>query len=85
MIRIILIVILIYYLIETFFHSETQIKWIPFSQITYLKEIARGSYGIIYQAKWRNKTVAIKKFSNSKDFDTYFLNEVCIIFFSKCK
>jgi hypothetical protein len=90
MIRIILILNLIYYFINTFFNTETQIKWIPFSQIIYLKEIARGNYGIIYQATWRNKKVAIKKFSNSKDFETYFLNEVCtyctvvIIFFSKC-
>lgn len=77
MIRIILIAILIYYFIITFFNSKTQIKWIPFSQLKYSKEIARGNFGIIYQAIWKDKMVAIKKFSNSIYFDKYFLNEVC--------
>ncbi|CAB4426104.1 unnamed protein product [Rhizophagus irregularis] len=76
MIRIILIVILIYYFIKTFFYSKTQIKWISFSRIKYLKEIARGNFGIIYQAIWEDKPVAIKKFSNPKYFDKYFLNEL---------
>ncbi|RIA87454.1 kinase-like domain-containing protein [Glomus cerebriforme] len=55
------------------------LKWIPFSQIKDLKEIARGGYGIIYQANWKDetvKTVAIKKFLNQKDFNGYFLNEL---------
>ncbi|UZO23678.1 uncharacterized protein OCT59_016009 [Rhizophagus irregularis] len=76
MIRIILIVILIYYFIITFFHSKTLIIWIPFSQIKCLKVKARGHFGIIYRGIWIDKTVAIKKFLDSKDFDAYFWNEL---------
>ncbi|UZO14621.1 uncharacterized protein OCT59_006074 [Rhizophagus irregularis] len=54
------------------------IKWIPYSQFTSVKEIAKGGYGIIYKATWssKNKTVILKRFENSKNIDKYFLNEL---------
>ena len=61
--------------------QESMIEWIPYSQITNMKEIAKGGFGIIYQATWldgHDKIVAIKQFENSQDISKYFLNEVCI-------
>ncbi|RIA86053.1 hypothetical protein C1645_829882 [Glomus cerebriforme] len=64
-----------------FNHSETEIPLIPFSEIIDLKEIARGDYSSIYEAIWNDeqnveqKKVAIKKFLNQEDYDTYFQNE----------
>ena len=64
---------------------ESSVKWIPYSQITVVKEIAKGGYGIIYEAIWstnsscfngRKYKVALKKFTYSQDFKKYFLNEV---------
>ena len=65
-------------------------EWIPYSQFTNVKEIARGGFGIIYQATWldgsingheslyriRNETVILKRFKNSQDISKYFLDEV---------
>ncbi len=75
---------------------QLKIKWIPFSQITDLKKIAEGGFGVVYKANysdgvleyyinqndftWTNTTVAIKRFLNSKDINKYFLNEVIIQF-----
>ncbi|GBB85075.1 hypothetical protein RclHR1_11650002 [Rhizophagus clarus] len=70
---------------------ESNIQWIPYSQITILNEIAKGGYGIIYKATWLYESVyrshyyeprseefqvALKKFLNSQDFKKYFLNEL---------
>ncbi|RIA83790.1 kinase-like domain-containing protein [Glomus cerebriforme] len=53
------------------------IKYILYSQIKNLKEIARGGFGIIYKATWLDSIdVAIKKFHNSQIIDKYFLNEL---------
>ncbi|PKY29540.1 kinase-like protein, partial [Rhizophagus irregularis] len=54
------------------------INWIPYSQFTDIKEIAKGGYGIIYKATWssKNKTVILKRFENSKNIGKYFLNEL---------
>jgi hypothetical protein len=73
---------------------ESNIQWIPYSQITILNEIAKGGYGIIYEAIWSQDKdiykshyyesnrgelqVALKKFLNSRDFNKYFLNEVIV-------
>ena len=54
----------------------SKIKWIPYSQITDLKEIAEGGFGIVYKAINNGKVVAIKKLSNSQNSSKYFLNEV---------
>jgi hypothetical protein len=55
----------------------SKIKWIPYSQFTEVKEIAKGGYGTIYTATWNgNDTVALKRFENSKNIGKYFLNEV---------
>jgi hypothetical protein len=31
---------------------KISMEWIPYSQITNIKEIAKGGFGIIYQATW---------------------------------
>jgi hypothetical protein len=54
------------------------IKWIPYSQITNLKKIAEGGFGIVYKAEYDCETVAIKKFLNSQNISKYFLNKVTI-------
>ncbi|UZO24723.1 uncharacterized protein OCT59_017017 [Rhizophagus irregularis] len=57
-------------------NSKLLMKWIPYSQITDLEEIAIGGFGIIYKANWLDKTsVAIKKFLYSND-NKYFFNEL---------
>ncbi|RGB26123.1 kinase-like domain-containing protein [Rhizophagus diaphanus] len=55
-----------------------KIKWIPYSQFTDFKEIAKGGYGIIYKATWlsNNETIVLKRFNNSKDIGKDFLNEL---------
>ena len=61
---------------------QQRIRWIPYSQFTNVKEIARGGFGIIYQATWsaddNSTVVALKRFENSKNIREYFLNEVNI-------
>ncbi|UZO04928.1 uncharacterized protein OCT59_025290 [Rhizophagus irregularis] len=55
------------------------IKWIPYSQLTDVKEITKGGYGIIYKATWlstNDKGVILKRFENSKNDGKYFLNEL---------
>ncbi|CAB4410600.1 unnamed protein product [Rhizophagus irregularis] len=55
-----------------------EIKWIPYSQFTDVKEIAKGGYGIIYKAIWlsNNETIVLKRFNNSKNIGKDFLNEL---------
>ena len=57
-------------------------KWIPYSQIKNLTEIAKGGYGIIYRASIGTfgGPVALKKFFNSQNMSKCFLNEVIVIF-----
>ena len=67
---------------------EPTIEWIPYSQISDMKKIAEGGFGIIYKAKWsytttvnhrkKNEIVVIKQFKNFQNISKYFLNEVCI-------
>ncbi len=71
---------------------EPMMEWIPYSQITNMKQIAEGGFGIIYQATWldgydkyfnrrrTNEHVIIKRFKNSQDISKYFLNEVRFTF-----
>ena len=60
--------------------QSEMMKWIPYSQVTNVQEIAKGGYGIIYQADWLNNgTVILKKFRNPQDISKYFLNEVNIL------
>jgi hypothetical protein len=76
--------------------AEIFMEWIPYSQFTNVKEIAKGGFGIIYQATWlegsmmedypwkkrrKNETVILKKFKNSQGISKYFLNEVNILIF----
>ncbi|CAB4446065.1 unnamed protein product [Rhizophagus irregularis] len=70
--------------------AEISMEWIPYSQFTNVKEIARGGFGIIYLATWldgpiigydrkrssSNETVILKRFKNSQDISKYFLNEL---------
>ncbi|RIA92179.1 hypothetical protein C1645_804816 [Glomus cerebriforme] len=69
-----------------FVWPESNVNWIPYSQITILNEIAKGGYSIIYKAIWspfkshyynrKSFHVAIKKFLNTQDFKKYFLTEL---------
>ncbi|PKC65444.1 kinase-like protein [Rhizophagus irregularis] len=62
------------------------IRWIPYFQFKGIKEMTKGGYGIIYKATWLNKddvlnsykneTVILKRFENSKHIGKYFLNEL---------
>src|SRR6266542_1343373 len=52
-------------IIDTFINSGTKVKRIPYSQIKNLKEIDSGGFAIIYEATWKKKKVAVKKFLNS--------------------
>ena len=79
------------------YYPEPKIEWIPSPQITNMKKIAIGGFGIIYQAIWSdgplikdgssnyirtaNKTVIVKRFVNSQDIGKYFLNEVSILIY----
>ena len=61
--------------------SSSTTKWIPYSRITNLEKIAEGGFSIIYKATMHiDRTVAVKKISNSRDISKHFLNEVIIIF-----
>ncbi|RGB23676.1 kinase-like domain-containing protein [Rhizophagus diaphanus] len=66
-------------------------EWIPYTQFTNIKEIARGGFGIIYQATWLDgsinklsnvrrrrdhEIVILKRFINSHNINKYFLNEL---------
>ncbi|GES81738.1 kinase-like domain-containing protein [Rhizophagus clarus] len=70
--------------------AKTLIEWVPYSQFTNIKEIAKGGFGIIYTATWlegsinkilnirkrrENETVILKRFENSRNISKYFLNE----------
>jgi hypothetical protein len=58
------------------------IKKIKYFQIKDLKRIAKGGFGIIYKATWKNSTinkiVAVKRFLNSQIISKDFINEVKI-------
>ncbi|UZO25463.1 uncharacterized protein OCT59_017728 [Rhizophagus irregularis] len=56
--------------------SEKLVEWIPYSQFTNVKEIARGGFGVIYLATWAQKSIILKKFKNSQKTSRYFLNEL---------
>jgi hypothetical protein len=60
--------------------SPDVIKWIPYSQIKNLSEIAEGGFSTIYKATWfngtTNRNVAIKKLRDSQSISKYYLNEV---------
>lgn len=34
---------------------------IPFNEIAVQKELGKGAYGVVYEGKWRNQTVAMKR------------------------
>ena len=73
---------------------EPMMEWIPYSQITNMKQIAEGGFGIIYKATWldgsltdnnynhrqKNEHVITKRFKNSQGISKYFLNEVRFTF-----
>jgi hypothetical protein len=67
-------------LVEKIFYNsrinQLKIKEIPYSQVTKLKPIAEGGFGVIYKANWLGDNVVIKKFNNSQNISKYFLNEV---------
>ncbi|CAB4488641.1 unnamed protein product [Rhizophagus irregularis] len=62
--------------------NQSTIKEIPFSQISNLKQIAKGGFGIVYKATWMGNNVAVKRFLNSQNISKSFLNE--IISFIQC-
>ncbi|RGB35038.1 kinase-like domain-containing protein [Rhizophagus diaphanus] len=54
------------------------LKWISYSNIKIVKEIAQGDFGIIYLATYKDLkiTVAVKKFLGSKSITKSFLSEL---------
>ncbi|RIA81180.1 hypothetical protein C1645_573316 [Glomus cerebriforme] len=71
--------------LDSIYHKvERIIKWIPYVQFTNVKQIAKGGFGIIYQADWprfkygSSQRVILKRFENSQSISKYFLNEVNI-------
>jgi hypothetical protein len=76
------------------YYPKPKMEWIPSSQITNMKKIAIGGFGIIYRASWsdvcdnkygrrnENQTVIVKRFENSQNISKYFLNEVCILIYT---
>ncbi|UZO17318.1 uncharacterized protein OCT59_008676 [Rhizophagus irregularis] len=62
--------------------NQSTIKEIPYSQISNLKQIAKGGFGIVYKATWMGNNVAVKRFLNSQNISKSFLNE--IISFIQC-
>jgi hypothetical protein len=75
------------------FYKHKLIKYIPYSQFTNVKEIAKGGFSIIYRATLLDGlkyTVVLKRFKNLQYAKKYFLNEVnslniCIFLFNVCK
>ena len=61
---------------------KLKMKWIPYSQIKNLTEIAKGGFGIIYRATLGTLggPVALKKFFNLQNMSKGFLNEVIVVF-----
>ena len=61
---------------------KPKMKWIPYSQIKNLTEIAKGGFGIIYKATLDSlyKPVALKQFFNSQNMSKCFLSEVSYIY-----
>ena len=61
---------------------KPKMKWLPYSQIKNLTEIAKGGFGIIYKATFSSldEPVALKKIFNSQNMSKCFLNEVIVIF-----
>ncbi|GET66452.1 kinase-like domain-containing protein [Rhizophagus irregularis DAOM 181602=DAOM 197198] len=51
-------------------NRSQMLKYIPYSQFTNVKRIAKGGYGIVYQATWLNRTknVILKRFKSNKCF-----------------
>jgi hypothetical protein len=60
-------------------------EWIPYSQISDMKQIAIGGFGVIYKATrlsspiYIQQTVIVKRFENSQSISKSFLNEVYVI------
>jgi hypothetical protein len=76
-----------YDFIEKTYHcygrSPKPMRYIPYSQFTNVKEIAKGGFSIVYQATLldhdsnkNGKIVILKRFKNSQYTKKYFLNEV---------
>ena len=70
---------------------ETIMEWVPYSQISDMKQIAIGGFGVIYKATWldgplvphggnnyrqKNQTVIVKRLEDSQNISKSFLNEV---------
>ncbi|GBC38281.2 kinase-like domain-containing protein [Rhizophagus irregularis DAOM 181602=DAOM 197198] len=46
---------------------KLSMEWIPYSQFTNIKEIAKGGFGIIYQADWLDGSSYINKYRDKVD------------------
>ena len=73
------------------FDSHHYLEWIPYNQLTLVKEIGEGGFATVYRYKWSNGPryvhnntryyrkdgyVALKKFKNSQNISDEFLKEV---------
>ncbi|CAB5192239.1 unnamed protein product [Rhizophagus irregularis] len=64
----------IYREFNRFGKAEILMEWIPYSQFTDVKEIAKGGFEL--RERRNNETVILKKFNNSQEISKYFLNEL---------
>lgn len=47
---------------ESFHSQKVRDDWeIPYQELEFMAEIGKGSYGVVFQAKWRGQDVAVKK------------------------
>ncbi|UZO22921.1 uncharacterized protein OCT59_015269 [Rhizophagus irregularis] len=56
--------------------KEYTSEWIPYNQLSDIKEIGKGGFATVYSAIWNNRKVALKCLHNSQNFIYEFLNEV---------
>ncbi|UZO14370.1 uncharacterized protein OCT59_005829 [Rhizophagus irregularis] len=59
--------------------AEILMEWIPYSQFTNVKEIAKGGFGIIYQATWLDGSINNKEVRYSVEIRKRRKNETVIL------
>ena len=60
-------------------NSSEKLEWIEYDRFENIEYVAKGGFGTIYKAIWKDKEdriVALKCLNNSKDITLEFLNEV---------
>jgi len=64
--------------IDVIVNNYKELVWIPYNELTDIKEIGKGGFATVYSAIWKNnKKVALKCLYNSQNIINNILNEVC--------